>query len=268
MVLIADSGSSTTDWRIFDGVNIFQFKCIGLNPYIVDESIFIKSITSLKIPFNKITQLYFYGAGCSSLEKSNFVKSILKSIFVFADIKVYSDLLGAARALFQNNKGVIGILGTGSNIANYNGYNVIPFSISMGYLLADEGSGNALGKSFIKAFLSDKLDEDLKFGYDKSTILNELYSDSYPNRYLASYSKFIHSKRKHPQIAEIIKETFDEWVKVCLLPNNIKSLGLCGSIAFYFKSYLNISCKEYNISITKIIEKPIDALVLFHKKNQ
>ena len=100
------------------------------------------------------------------------------------------------------------------------------------------------------------------------TILNELYSDSYPNRYLASYSKFIHSKRKHPQIAEIIKETFDEWVKVCLLPNNIKSLGLCGSIAFYFKSYLNISCKEYNISITKIIEKPIDALVLFHKKNQ
>mgnify|MGYP006239520107 CR=1 FL=1 len=107
MVLIADSGSSTTDWRILDGENIFQFKCIGLNPYIVDKSIFINSITSLKIPFSKITQLYFYGAGCSSLEKSKFVTSVLKSIFVFADIKVYSDLLGAARALFQNNKGVI-----------------------------------------------------------------------------------------------------------------------------------------------------------------
>ena len=170
-------------------------------------------------------------------------------------------------ALFQNNKGVIGILGTGLAIANYNGYDVIPFSISMGYLLADEGSGNALGKRFIKAFLSDKLDEELKFGFNKTTILNELYSNSYPNRYLASFSKLIYKNRMHPQISKIINETFDEWVKVCLLPYNIKSLCLCGSIAFYFKSYLIRSCQEYNISITKIIEKPIDALVLFHKKN-
>ena len=268
MVLIVDSGSSTTECRIIDGENISQFKCIGLNPYIVDKSIFIDSINSHKIPFNKITNVYFYGAGCSSFEKVNFVKSILKSIFIYAEIKVNSDLLGAARALFQNNKGVIGILGTGSNTGNYTGHKVIPFSTSMGYLLADEGSGNALGKRFIKAFLSDELDEGLKFGFNKTTILNELYSNSYPNRYLASYSKVIYKNRMHPQISKIIKETFDEWIEVCLLPYNIKSLGLCGSIAFYFKSYLIRSCKAYNISIVNVLEKPIDALVLFHKKNQ
>ena len=73
MVLIVDSGSSTTECRIIDGENISQFKCIGLNPYIVDKSIFIDSISSQEMPFNKITNVYFYGAGCSSFEKVNIV---------------------------------------------------------------------------------------------------------------------------------------------------------------------------------------------------
>ena len=184
MILIADSGSSTTEWRLLDGESTSQYHCIGLNPYIVNEDIIRDALSQLNIPFDKIIELHFYGAGCGSSEKSDKMQTVLQSIFSCADIMVYSDLLAAARSLLQNNEGVIGILGTGSNVAKYNGESVVPFSTSMGYILGDEGSGNALGKRFLKAFLGDKLDQDLilKIGLDKPTILNELYFHSFPNR--------------------------------------------------------------------------------------
>ena len=146
----------------------------------------------------------------------------------------------------------------------------MPFSTSMGYILGDEGSGNALGKRFLKAYLCDKLDKALilKIGLDKVTILNELYSHSFPNRYLASYAKLMFRNRTHPQVAQLIKQSFDEWVEVCLLPNNITSLSLSGSIAFYFHAEIKRSCENFNISITSILEKPISALALFHKAYQ
>jgi len=185
MILIADSGSSTTEWRLLDGKSISQYQCIGLNPYIVDEYIIRDTLLQLDIPFDKVVELHFYGAGCGSSEKSDIMQTVLQSIFSCADVMVYSDLLAAARSLLKKNEGVIGILGTGSNLAMYNGDSVVPFSTSLGYILGDEGSGNALGKRFLKAYLGDKFDNDLilKIGLDKATILNELYSHSFPNRY-------------------------------------------------------------------------------------
>ena len=270
MILIADSGSSTTEWRLLDGDTISQFQCIGLNPYIVDEHIVRDTLSQLDIPFDKITELHFYGAGCGSSEKSDIMQTVLQSVFSCADVMVYSDLLAAARSLLQKNEGVIGILGTGSNVAKYNGDTVVPFSTSMGYILGDEGSGNALGKRLLKAYLGDKLDKDLnlKIGLDKATILNELYSHSFPNRYLASFAKLMFRNRTHPQVAQLIKQSFDKWVEVCLLPYNITSLSLCGSIAFYFNAEVKRSCEQYNISVTSILEKPIAALALFHKAHQ
>ena len=270
MILIADSGSSITEWCLLDGESISQYQCIGLNPFIVDEHIIRDTLSQLEISFDKITELHFYGAGCGSYEKSNIMQTVLQSVFSCADIMVYSDLLAAARSLFQKNEGVVGILGTGSNVAKYNGNSVVPFSTSMGYILGDEGSGNALGKRFLKAYLGDKLDKALvlKIGLNKVTILNELYSQSFPNRYLASFAKLMFRNRTHPQVAQLIKQSFDEWVEVCLLPNNITSLSLCGSVAFYFHTEIKRSCENFNISITSILEKPIAALALFHRANQ
>jgi N-acetylglucosamine kinase-like BadF-type ATPase len=270
MILIADSGSSTTEWRLLDGDSISQFQCIGLNPYIVDNSIITDVISQLEIPYSSVKKLHFYGAGCASSEKSEFMLSILKSIFTNADISVHSDLLAAARSLLQNNDGIIGILGTGSNVAKYNGDIVEPFSTSMGYLLGDEGSGNALGKRLLKAYLSDYLDDDLnlKIGLDKPSILNQLYAHSFPNRYLASFAKMMFRNRNHPQIAPLIKATFDEWIEVCLLPYQITEISICGSISYYFHSELKRSCESYGISVNSVLEKPIAALTLYHKAYQ
>lgn len=269
MILIADSGSSTTEWRLLDGENIYQFHCIGLNPHIVDDKIIKGAINYLEIPFASVTKLHFYGAGCGSSEKAEFMLSVLKSIFINADIIVASDLLAAARSLLQNNQGIIGILGTGSNIAQYSENSVRPLTISTGYLLADEGSGNALGKRLLKAYFANKLDDELmlKIGQDKSVILNQLYSHTFPNRYLASFAKMIFRNRTHPQIAQLIKATFNEWIEVCLLPNHVKEISLCGSIAYYFNSELQRCCDRFGISIIKVLEKPIAALTLYHKDN-
>ena len=104
MILIADSGSSTTEWRLLDGESISQYQCIGLNPFIVDEHIISDTLSQLEIPFDKITELHFYGAGCGSSEKSDIMQTVLQSTFSCADIMVYSDLLAAARSLFQKIK--------------------------------------------------------------------------------------------------------------------------------------------------------------------
>jgi N-acetylglucosamine kinase-like BadF-type ATPase len=270
MILIADSGSSTIEWRLLDGDNISQFKSIGLNPYIVDKSIVSDAISQLEIPYESVKKLYFYGAGCTSTEKSEFMRTILKSIFTKAEVRVHSDLLAAARSLLQNNQGVIAILGTGSNVAKYNGDIVEPFSTSMGYLLADEGSGNALGKRLLKAYFSDSLDDDLrlKIGPDKSSILNQLYAHSFPNRYLASFAKMMFRNRNHPQIAQLIKATFDEWIEVCLLPYHITEISICGSIAYFFHAEVKRSCESYGITVSSVLEKPIAALTLYHKAYQ
>jgi glucosamine kinase len=267
MILIADSGSTTTEWRLIDGERISQFQSIGLNPYIVDDKEISETISALNLPVEGILKLYFYGAGCGSAEKVASVFSVLKALFSNAEVFIYSDLLAAARSLLQHEEGVIGILGTGSNVAHYSNPIVKPFTTSTGYLLGDEGSGNALGKRLLRAFLKDELDDELtlKIGSDKSVILHQLYNHSYPNRYLASYAKMMFRNRNHPQIAQLIQSTFDEWVENCLLPYEIKDIALCGSIAYYFHSELKRSCASHGIRVKSVIEKPIAALALYHK---
>ena len=267
MILIADSGSTTTEWRLIDGERISQFQCMGLNPYMVDDKGIYEAISALNLPVEEILKLYFYGAGCGSTDKAAYVVSVLKRLFPVAEVFVHSDLLAAARSLLQHKEGVIGILGTGSNVAHYSNPIVKPFATSTGYLLGDEGSGNALGKRLLRAFFYDKLDDELslKISSDKSVILHQLYSHSYPNRYLASYANMMFRNRNHPQIAQLIQSTFDEWVENCLLPYEIKEIALCGSIAYYFHSELKRSCASHGIRVNAVVEKPIAALALYHK---
>ena len=192
---------------------------------------------------------------------------LLQSLFVNASVYVYSDLLAAARSLLNNKDGNIAILGTGSNVAYYKNKIVYPFMMSTGYLIGDEGSGNSLGKRFLKSYFNGDFDIEIthKVGQNKQKILNELYNHPMPNRYLASFAKIIFENKNHPQISELIKLNFEEWIENCLLPFGIKNISLCGSISFYFSSELKKCCDNYQIKIMKVIEKPIDDLVLFHK---
>jgi N-acetylglucosamine kinase-like BadF-type ATPase len=165
---------------------------------------------------------------------------------------------------------VVGILGTGSNVAYFDAENIKPVKTSLGYLLGDEGSGNQIGKQFLKLYLTDSLDADLdkEIELDKDSILKELYEHSFPNRYLASFCEMLFPHRSHPQIAKIISDAFEEWIRVYLLPHNIMKIHLCGSIAYYFSAELKACCSKHGITIESIVEKPISALTLYHLENQ
>ncbi len=270
MILIADSGSSKTDWRLIDGENISQFESIGLNPFVVSTEVIVETVRQLNIDFHSVKQVFFYGSGCGNVEKANSLKTVLNTVFTNAVIAIKSDVLAVAHALLHNKSGVVGILGTGSNVAYFDGKNIEPVITSLGYLLGDEGSGNHIGKQFLKLYLTDSLDADLEeeINLNKDTLLAELYAHSFPNRFLASFCKILFPYRKHPQIATIISNVFDEWIRVYLLPQNIMNIHMCGSIAYYYSAELKDCCFKHGINVESIIEKPISALTLYHLENQ
>lgn len=271
MMLIADSGSTKTDWiYISKDKSITQFETIGLNPYIVDQQTVSAAIQSLSISKDDVCHLFFYGAGCDGKEKSRWLRDILASFFVNSTINIYSDLLASAHALLGSKSGVVGILGTGSNVAFFDGTKLIPFGTSLGYLLGDEGSGNAMGKKFLKYYLTDKLDKEIvkAIDLDKELILSKLYSHPFPNRYLASFSKLMLKHRQHLQMQEIITQTFDEFITNCLLPFSINAISITGSIAHHFSTELHYCCQKHDITVDAILEKPISELSRFHLKNQ
>ncbi len=116
MILIADSGSTKTDWACTseNGGNVIRFKSLGYNPnYISGEEIRNDILANLPagFPVKDVKEVYFYGAGVSELEYG-FMQDVLKSVFVAAEtVFVAMDLLGAARALLGQESGFAAILG-------------------------------------------------------------------------------------------------------------------------------------------------------------
>ncbi|MGC6470117.1 MAG: hypothetical protein ACON4E_02470 [Flavobacteriales bacterium] len=270
MILIADSGSTKTDWCLVkNGKEVKRIQTIGLNPFTINSDSILKTISQLELNFLEIRKVFFYGAGCGNNEKKSQMLFSLKHFFKNADIHVYSDLLAVARALLKTESGYIGILGTGSNVAYFDGENIQPVCTSLGYLLGDEGSGNYLGKQFLKHFILGKFKDEIlsQINLNKHNILSDLYSSETPNRYLASFSPLIHQLKSFPQVRDLIYQNFNDWIMLYLIPNSITTIQLCGSIAYYYEDELKSICHSNNIIITSVIKKPITQLVIYHSEN-
>ena len=114
MKLIADSGSTKTDWILVSAENgILEIHCAGINPVRDSQDAIIsilKNEFKPQIPpsFN-VREIHFYGAGCI-LPFSKIVEESLLQVFPQAKISVDSDLLGAARALCGHQEGIACIL--------------------------------------------------------------------------------------------------------------------------------------------------------------
>jgi glucosamine kinase len=278
MKIIADSGSTKTQWLfIKNGVEVGRFKTIGLNPYFVDsettKSVLDSGLKEIGIDKNEITEIHFYGAGCSISEKKEIIHQGLHEVSNKVKIFVESDLLGAARALFGQDKGLACILGTGSNAAIYDGNDFTDKTISLGYILGDEGSGNNIGKQLVTQYIRKEMPNDLCIKFEMyhkleiSTIIHKLYKEEFPNRFLASFALFAAENQNHPHIQKIIFSSFHQFIlkQVSALPNwNQYTIGFVGSIAFHFQDILTNVLMEFNIQKGKILENPIDELGRFH----
>ncbi|MBN4065919.1 N-acetylglucosamine kinase [Candidatus Amoebophilus asiaticus] len=277
MILIADSGSTKTDWRLIDEKDeIHQFKTNGLNPYIQSEEDIADSVKGElggKVDSAKIEQVYFYGAGCSTEKLRAVIENVLNSNFPGAKIKVEHDLLGAARALFNKEAGIAAILGTGANSCVYDGEKIIEHIPATGYVLGDEGSGADIGKSFLKAFIQNGLPEKLKnkfiekFDLDTSSILENVYRKDLPNRFLASFSHFLFQNINDQYVVDLISNRFSVFFDsyICKY-SKYKERTMCcvGSVGYYFSNILRGVALEKDINLHRIIETPIAGLTLYH----
>ncbi len=277
-IIIADSGSTKTQWNIIS--NNKQIKEIfsqGINPYFISEEDIVRL---LLMKFDKqaerkgVEKVFFYGAGCSLKEKCDIVYSAISKVFTNAIIEVESDLLASARAVFGNTKGVSCILGTGSNVAVYNGNSFTDNINSLGYALGDQASGANIGKELVRAYFQKEMPIDLRilfkqtYNIDLGTVLDRVYKQEYPNRYLASFAPFASENIENSFVKRIVTKAFREFVEFQLksveFDKNEYKVAFVGSIAYYFKDILSSVLLQNNYKIGKIIKAPMDGLLNFH----
>lgn len=287
MILIADSGSTKTDWRLIDDQKqIQQFSSQGINPYFqtteeiaqvlkVELALAISLINnnSSLITHKSSLDVYFYGAGCRTQEKKEIVMNALKEHFSKGTIHIESDMLGAARSLCGNQPGIAAILGTGANTCYYDGEKITANKTSSGYILGDEGSGAHIGKTLINAYLNDELPEDIKLRFEerhklsKDDIIDAVYRKPMPNRFLASFSKFVYQNLKEQYMIDVVSGCFEEFFdkQVCSYPEHKElKLSCTGSVAFYYSNILRGVALKKGVNIETITETPIAGLTLYH----
>lgn len=277
MKLIADSGSTKTTWILIENEQLkATVNTAGMNPYFHTSESLDAILTADLLPYvvpDHVREIHFYGAGCSTEKNDTLIRESLQSHFHKANIFVYHDILGAARALFANRPGISCILGTGCNCCYYDGQTLLSKVDSLGYLFGDEGAGSYLGKGFMEAYLKKRLPTDLREAFDEryhytlEDILNALYNRPYPNRFLASFSEFLHPNKSHPFVHNLVKGSFLAFFEAQVKQyDHYRELpvGFVGSIAHYYQDILVEAAAAESIQVEKILKSPVDGLFDFH----
>ena len=274
--LIADSGATKCEWCLLNDGKKKKIITQGISPYFLSEDQISGILTSELLPSLKKTapeEIFFYGTGLKDNNNKRILHTSLQKIFTNAYIEVQTDLLGAARALCKDEKGIACILGTGCNSCYYNGKKVIKNSPGLGYVLGDEGSGAYLGKKVLQHYLYNTFDEELMFAFDKkyninaNEILNHVYQQPQPNRYLASFAMFLAENRNHYMIENIIEDGLNDFFFTHLRKYHeswLYPIHFTGSIAYGFKDVIASLCNSYEMELGNVIKQPIDGLIKYH----
>lgn len=277
-VLIADSGSTKTDWILLEGNKIVKkIKTIGFNPYFqTKDQINLEILNHLK-PFihdylHQVSVIHYYGTGCSTVENCKLVEECLTLTLDVVNVEVSHDLLAAARALCKREWGIASILGTGSNSCLYDGTTILENVPSTGYLWSDYGGGSQIGKFFIRDYFEETLPKDLSLafenaGYNRDVILNNVYKKGVPGKYLASVSLFMSEHREHPFVNKILEECFDSFFvqQISKYTHSKKyKVHTVGSIGFYYKELIAKVAKKHGYEIGNVIKSPIEGLIDYH----
>ena len=277
LTLIADSGSTKTEWCLLEGNKKKHINTQGLSPYFLNGNQIKEILEKELLPKLKKTapdEIFFYGTGCSNPGNVKIVKDALKAVFKKAKINVDHDLMGAAKALCGHEKGIACILGTGSNSCFYNGKKILKNSPGLGYVLGDEGSGAYLGKKVIQYYLYNTFEPDLmdrfktRFNTSAIEILDAVYKKPLPNRYLANFAVFLNENRGHYMIENIIEDGFNDFFFNHVYKYReswTMPINFVGSIAFGFKDVLKDICNSYELQLGKVLKNPMEGLIKYHQ---
>jgi N-acetylglucosamine kinase-like BadF-type ATPase len=280
MKLIVDSGSTKTDWIAIDndGQKLFETQTLGLNPQVLTEHILEERVINnyeIYQSRKKVSELFFYGAGCGTKPPKDLIKKVLKPIFANAKINIKEDTYAAIYSCCKpGEKAIVSILGTGSNCSYYDGVKVHQKVTSLGYILMDDASGNYFGRQLLRDCYFNKMPEDLQvkfkneFELEAELIKDHLYKKPNPNTYLAKFAKFLVQNKDFKYSKKLIKKGFNLFIKNQIHQfDNYERIPLhfVGSIGFYLQEDLKKSLKSKGLNCGKILKKPIDGLVAYHQ---
>ncbi len=272
--LIAESGATNTSWRLIGDGAIKSLATKGLNPMQLAPGEIHDILAAELVPFAGATveKIWFYGAGavgegCKTLEEA------LAKAFPSAQISVESDLLAACRALFGDKPGIACIIGTGSNCCFWDGSAITAATRAGGYILGDEGSGANMGRmllgDYVKGLIPAALEKELtkRYGLSYETIVQKVYRESAPARYLASFSPFIAEHRNHPYIKALIEESLQAFISrnVARYDARRHRVGFVGSVAVVYEDILSQIFRNAGFKLGPLMPSAIDALAQYHK---
>ena len=279
MILIADSGSTKTDWALQSASgSVERFHTQGINPFHQDRSVIAEILRQELIPqlgSERVSCVCFYGSGIRP-ELESVMTSLLQEAFPQAkQVEAHSDLLGAARALCGHNYGIASILGTGANSCLYDGEAIVQNTPALGYILGDEGSGGVLGKHFLHELYKGVLSENIRsefeqeYGLTMADVIQRVYREPMPNRFLASLAPFIHRHLSDDAVRQIVINNFRDFFRYNIRPYGLMRMAVScvGSVAWYFRDQLAEAAAEEGFTLGTVLQSPIESLMTYHLSN-
>ncbi len=280
MVFIADSGSTKTDWIAIDntGKVLFITKTQGLNASILEEEILdqrIKQNPKLIQNKSQVKKIYFYGAGLGVKTAAQCMEKVLGKIFINSSLLIREDTYAAVYAtITPSQPAIVCILGTGSNCSYYDGKNIEQRVRSLGYIIMDEASGNFYGKQLIRSYYFNELSKEIKAKFEskydmRNEVINKnLYENENPNTYLAKVGQFLIENKEEPLFQKFIFEGLNRFIEHQIFQfKNCKEVPIhfIGSVAFYLKKEVEKALDSYELTLGRIVKRPIDRLIEYHK---
>lgn len=280
MILIADSGSTKTEWCVAErGECIRKITTAGTNPYFQTPDEIEDELSQVLFPVVEeyaINAVCFYGAGCAFPDKKKIIRDII-SAHLPVPVEVYSDLMAAARALCKRMPGIACILGTGSNSCLYDGVEIVQHTPPLGFVLGDEGSGSALGKQLVSDCLKGQLPPDLtrkfldQYGLTVETVLERVYRQPFPNRFLAVLSQFLIENITEEPIRNLVYNSFKSFLQrnVRQYPGSDKfPIHFTGSIAYFYQGILREATVACGMRPGMIVQTPMAGLIYYHTEKE
>lgn len=280
MILIVDSGATKSDWIALDekGDQLFMTQTLGLSPEVLTRPVIEDRLANnfeLSKNREKVTHLYFYGAGCGTDRMKKFLGEIFQVFFPNAIAEVKEDTFAAIFATTKvGQQAIVCILGTGSNCSYYDGENLHQKVTSLGYIPMDDGSGNFFGRKLIRDYYFNKMPKDLatkfenEYNLDADVIKENLYKQPNPNTYLATFARFIVENKNHPYSRGVIDKGFQQFVNNYIMQFDLATkvpVSFVGSIAYYLRDELTAVIERNDLVLGVIRQRPIEGLVEFHR---
>lgn len=298
MILIADSGSTKTDWTLVHSTHpllgsqvIATFHTQGITPIHQTpagiRSILEKELLSSISIFPRAQlinsgilegsllqkiDIFFYGSGCTPAHVP-MMKQLLAEVLTPRSVEVHSDLMAAARALCNREAGIACILGTGANSCLYDGEQIVQNTPALGYILGDEGSGSVLGRMFLNAIfkrpeLADVRDQFLKERkFTQADVIQKVYREPMANRFLATMSLFIHDHLDNPLLRQLAVDNFRMFFQRNIVPYGRPDLPVhfVGSMAHHYPDELQEAAKIEGFTVGNTVQSPLEGLITYHQ---